>query len=165
MWQHEPCFFGWEGHKPKRNPGDFPTSVWQIDVPILPGVESRHPTEKPIKLFTTPMLLHTKSEDICYEAFSGSGTSLCAAQTTERRCFAMEIESAFVAVALERLFDMGLKPKLGSRNNRNNKDKTVGAKPRKSREVAARPIGKSIGPAENKADHGPLGEDRRDATA
>jgi hypothetical protein len=48
MWQHEPCFFGWkQGNKPKRNPGDFPTTVWQIDVPVLPGVESRHPTEKP----------------------------------------------------------------------------------------------------------------------
>ncbi|HXN71272.1 MAG TPA: hypothetical protein VN861_01815, partial [Candidatus Acidoferrales bacterium] len=47
------------GNKPKRNPGDFPTTVWQIDVPVLPGVESRHPTEKPLKLFTTPILLHT----------------------------------------------------------------------------------------------------------
>ncbi|MGC2091424.1 MAG: hypothetical protein WA638_18530, partial [Candidatus Acidiferrales bacterium] len=41
MWQHEPCFFGWkQGNKPKRNPGSFPSTVWQIDVPILPGVES-----------------------------------------------------------------------------------------------------------------------------
>ena len=31
-----------------------------------------------------------------------------------RRCFAMEIEPAFVAVALERLSDMGLKPNLVS---------------------------------------------------
>ena len=51
MWQHEPCFFGWkQGHKPKRNEGDFPTTVWQIDVPVLPGVESRHPTEKPLEV-------------------------------------------------------------------------------------------------------------------
>lgn len=28
MWQHEPCFFGWkQGNKPKRNPGEFPTTV------------------------------------------------------------------------------------------------------------------------------------------
>jgi hypothetical protein len=48
MWKHEPCFFGWkQGHKPKRNAGAFPTTVWQIDVPVLPGVESRHPTESP----------------------------------------------------------------------------------------------------------------------
>ena len=115
MWQHEPCFFGWkQGHKPKRNPGDFPTTVWQIDVPILPGVESRHPTEKPLELFTTPILLHTQRGDVCYEPFSGSGTHLCAAENTGRRCFAMEIEPAFVAVALERLAEMALAPKLVS---------------------------------------------------
>lgn len=115
MWQHEPCFFGWkQGHKPKRNPGDFPTTVWQIDVPVLPGVESRHPTEKPLELFTTPILLHTQRGDVCYEPFSGSGTHLCAAENMARRCFAMEIEPAFVAVALERLSEMGMTPKLVS---------------------------------------------------
>ena len=113
MWQHEPCFFGWkQGNKPTRNPGDFPTTVWQIDVPVLPGVESRHPTEKPLELFATPILLHTQRGDVCYEPFSGSGTHLCAAENTGRRCFAMEIEPAFVAVALERLSEMQLKPVL-----------------------------------------------------
>ena len=113
MWQHEPCFFGWkQGHKPRRNPGDFPTAVWQIDVPVLPGVESRHPTEKPLELFVTPILLHTQAGDVCFEPFSGSGTHLCAAENTARHCYALEIEPAFVAVALERLSEMGLKPKL-----------------------------------------------------
>jgi DNA modification methylase len=115
MWQHEPCFFGWkQGHKPKRNSGSFPTTVWQIDVPVLPGAESRHPTEKPLELFATPILLHTQPGDLCYEPFSGSGTHLCAAENTGRRCFAMEIEPAFVAVALERVSDMGLAPKLSA---------------------------------------------------
>jgi DNA modification methylase len=115
MWQHEPCFFGWkQGNKPKRNAGAFPTTVWQIGVPVLPGVESRHPTEKPLELFTTPILLHTQRREVCYEPFSGSGTHLCAAENTERRCFAMEIEPAFVAVALERLSEMELTPKLVS---------------------------------------------------
>lgn len=111
MWQHEPCFFGWrQGNRPKRNPGDFPTTVWQIDVPVLPGVESRHPTEKPLKLFMTPIVLHTEPGDLCYEPFSGSGTHLAAAQATGRRCYAMELEPAFVAVALERLSETGLDP-------------------------------------------------------
>jgi DNA modification methylase len=116
MWQHEPCFFGWkQGNKPKRNPGDFPTTVWQVNVPVLPGAESRHPTEKPLELFTTPILLHTEAGDVCYEPFSGSGTQICAAENVGRRCFALEIEPGFVAVALERSADIGLSPKLTSR--------------------------------------------------
>jgi DNA modification methylase len=124
MWQHEPCFFGWkQGNRPKRNAGEFPTTVWHIDVPVLPGVESRHPTEKPLELFTTPILLHTQAGDLCFEPFSGSGTQLCAAQNTGRRCFAMEIQPAFVAVAIERLSEMGLQPKVVSANNDKNTDK------------------------------------------
>jgi len=139
MWQHEPCFFGWkQGNKPKRNPGEFPTTVWQIDVPILPGVESRHPTEKPLKLFTIPILLHTQVGDVCFEPFSGSGTHLCAAARTGRRCFAMEIEPAFAAVALERLSEMGLKPKVVSANNDKNTDQSEES--RKSKEVGARSV-------------------------
>jgi DNA modification methylase len=56
--------------------------------------------------------LHTQRGDVCFEPFSGSGTHLCAAEKTERRCFAMEIEPAFVAVALERLSEMRLKPRM-----------------------------------------------------
>jgi len=111
MWAHEPCFFGWQqSHKPRRNRGEFPTTVWQVDVPVLPGKESRHPTEKPLKLFTTPILLHTRKGALCYEPFSGSGTCLCAAEATGRRCYAMELEPAFAGVALERLSEMSLKP-------------------------------------------------------
>jgi DNA modification methylase len=113
MWQHEPCFFGWvKGNKPIRRDGEYPTTVWTVDVPILPGKESRHPTEKPLELFAKPMRLHTDEDDVCYEPFSGSGTQLAAAEILKRRCFAMEIEPAFVAVALERVFEMGLKPEL-----------------------------------------------------
>jgi len=113
MWGHEPCFFGWKKkHKPKRNSGDFPSTVWEVDVPVLPGKESRHPTEKPIALFTTPMKMHTRKGDLCYEPFSGSGTCMAAAQTMGRRCYAIELSPGFVGVALERMADMGLRPKL-----------------------------------------------------
>jgi DNA modification methylase len=113
MWKHEPCFFGWkQGNKPVRKSGSFPATVWEVDVPVLPGKESRHPTEKPVELFANPMLFHTDKGDICYEPFSGSGTSLCAAEKTERRCFAMELDPGFTAVAIERLSEMNLKPVL-----------------------------------------------------
>jgi DNA modification methylase len=41
--------------------------------------------------------------DIVYEPFSGSGTTLVACENLGRRCRAVEISPAYVAVALERM--------------------------------------------------------------
>lgn len=114
MWQHEPCFMGWlRGNKPKMlnpHPREFPSSVWEVPTS---EVESKdHPTSKPLRLFSAPMQMHTTPGSICYEPFSGSGTQLCAAENMKRMCYAVELEPKFVAVTLQRLFDMGLQPVL-----------------------------------------------------
>jgi DNA modification methylase len=49
-----------------------------------------------------------------YDPFIGSGTTICAAEQTKRTCYALEIEPKYVAVTLERLSDMGLKPELSN---------------------------------------------------
>ncbi len=71
-----------------------------------------HPTQKPVELFAIPIQQHTAKGDICYEPFCGSGTQLAAAQLLGRACYAIEKSPEFVAVALERLSEMGLKPRL-----------------------------------------------------
>jgi len=48
------------------------------------------------------MLWHTKPGDLVYEPFLGSGTAIIAAEMTDRRCFAMEQEPAYVDVAVRR---------------------------------------------------------------
>jgi DNA modification methylase len=112
MWQHEPCFFGWvRGHKPKRVADDYPSSIWSFPT-IAPGETTDHPTQKPVELFAIPIRQHTGKGDLCYEPFSGSGTQLVAAQLLGRVCYAIEKSPEFVAVALERLSEMGLKPKV-----------------------------------------------------
>ena len=112
MWQHEPCFFGWvRGHKPKRMAKDYPPSVWSFPT-IKPGETTDHPTEKPVELFAIPIRQHTGKGDVCYEPFCGSGTQLVAAENLGRVCYAMELSPPFVAVALERLAAMGLRPRL-----------------------------------------------------
>jgi DNA modification methylase len=58
------------------------------------------------------MEMHTDRGDICYEPFAGSGSQLVAAQQTGRRCYAMEKSEPFVAVALERMAALGIKPVL-----------------------------------------------------
>ena len=77
-----------------------------------PGETTDHPTQKPVELFAIPIRQHTKKGDLCYEPFSGSGTQLVAAETLGRACYAMELSPLFVAVALERLSEMGLQPEL-----------------------------------------------------
>lgn len=118
LWQHEPCLFGWlRSEKPKifrtqvgSAAGEFPTTVWEVS---SSEVETNaHPTSKPCKLFALPMEMHTEPGDLCYEPFSGSGSQLVAAQQLGRRCYAIEKSPAFVAVALERMAALGLKPEL-----------------------------------------------------
>ena len=112
MWQHKPCFFGWlRGKKPKRFADDYPPSVWSLPT-LRPGEPSVHPTEKPTELFAIPMRQHTERDGLCFEPFCGSGTQLVAAEQLGRVCYAMELSPPFVAVALERLAGLGLKPKL-----------------------------------------------------
>jgi len=43
-----------------------------------------HPTQKPVELMRRPILNHTKRGELVYEPFLGSGTTLAAAELTER---------------------------------------------------------------------------------
>jgi len=118
LWQHEPCLFGWiRGAAPKgfrtevgQRAGEFPTTVWAV--PSAEVETDAHPTSKPCRLFALPMEMHTSVGEVCYEPFSGSGSQLVAAQNLGRRCYAIEKSAPFVAVALERLAALGLKPEL-----------------------------------------------------
>jgi len=90
--------------------GEFPATVWAV--PSSEIETDAHPASKPCKLFALPMEMHTEPGDICYEPFSGSGSQLVAAQQLGRRCYAIEKSAPFVAVALERMAALGLKPEL-----------------------------------------------------
>jgi len=101
MWQHEPCFYGWvEGRPPELRPpvGGQYSTVWTI----AGEQDGIHPTQKPLEIFERPINYHTRAGDIVYEPFSGSGSQIIAAARLGRRCFAMELEPAFVDVARRR---------------------------------------------------------------
>jgi len=49
-----------------------------------------------------PIRNHLRPGEAVYEPFSGSGTTLMAAETLGRRCYAMEIDPKYVQVAIER---------------------------------------------------------------
>ena len=101
MWRHEPCMYGWnEGKQPVLKPPANETTVRHVD---QKGEQvGIHPTQKPVELFKRPIHYHTKTGELCYEPFLGSGTCLIAAETTGRRCYGMEREPAYVDVVVAR---------------------------------------------------------------
>lgn len=63
---------------------------------------SLHPTVKPIPLIADALRDVTKREDVVIDTFSGSGSTLIAAEETGRICFAVELDPLYVDVAIRR---------------------------------------------------------------
>ena len=49
-----------------------------------------------------PILNHTKRGELVYEPFLGSGTTLAAAELTERVCLGIELDPKYVDVVVQR---------------------------------------------------------------
>lgn len=67
---------------------------------------------KPVELVSRAIENSSVQGDVAYDPFLGSGTTMVAAEQLGRVCYGMEIEPKYVAVALERLSQMGLTPRL-----------------------------------------------------
>jgi DNA modification methylase len=61
-----------------------------------------HGTQKPVECMRRPMLNNSSPGQAVYEPFSGSGTSIIAAETCGRVCLAIELDPAYVDVAVTR---------------------------------------------------------------
>jgi DNA modification methylase len=61
-----------------------------------------HPTVKPIALVADAILDSTKRNDIVLDPYIGSGTTILAAERTNRRCFGIEIDGRYVDTAIQR---------------------------------------------------------------
>lgn len=111
-WKHELCFYGWvRGQRCPWYGDKSQVSVWELGE----SQQGRnHPTQKPVELFTRPILNHSKPGQIAYEPFSGSGSQYVASEQTGRLCYGLELAPKYVAVALERLANMGLEPQISS---------------------------------------------------
>lgn len=84
--------------------GYFDNSHGFTDLWRLPD-ESRsnaHPTSKPVELCERGIITTSREGEIILDTFSGSGTTLIACEQLGRKCRAVEISPAYVAVALER---------------------------------------------------------------
>ena len=71
-----------------------------------PEFPREHPTEKPIALIGDLINEITDISDIVVDIFLGSGTTLIACERLGRKCRAVEISPAYVAVAIQRWVDV-----------------------------------------------------------
>jgi DNA modification methylase len=101
-YQHEPILMTWGKRHKRPMAGEHKSSVWDV---AKPSSSKLHPTMKPVELAVNALLNHTDAMDIAYEPFSGSGTTIIACEQLGRRCRAIEIAPAYVAVALQRWAD------------------------------------------------------------
>jgi len=101
-WQHEPCLYAvrkggtghWQGARDQ-------TTLWSIGA----GPEDLatvHGTQKPVECMRRSIVNNSAEGEAVYEPFSGSGTTIIAAEVTGRVCLAMEISPAYCDVAVER---------------------------------------------------------------
>ena len=102
-WQHEPCWYAVRKGKTGHWAGDRKqTTVWAIPHRKSP---TGHGTQKPVECMKRPIENNSSPGQAVYEPFSGSGTTIIAAEMTGRCCHAIELNPAYVDVAVTRWQD------------------------------------------------------------
>ncbi len=100
-WQHEPCWYAvrkggtghWSGDRKQA-------TIWEIPKPAKS--ETGHGTQKPVECMKRPIENNSSPGHAVYEPFSGSGTTIIACEMTGRSCHAIELNPAYVDVAIQR---------------------------------------------------------------
>jgi DNA modification methylase len=105
-FQHEPCWFVRKKNAPWYGKAGENSTVWDSPSPKFMGGSDEqkfdHPTQKPIELMRRPILNHTQRGELVYDPFLGSGTTLAAAELTDRFCCAIEIDPKYIDVSVKR---------------------------------------------------------------
>ena len=101
MGNHEWCFYGWrEGAGHQFFGPNNATDVWEVQK-VNPQ-SMVHLTEKPVELASRALLYSSRRGENVLDLFGGSGSTLMAAETTERRAFLMEIDPLYADVIVTR---------------------------------------------------------------
>ena len=60
----------------------------------------------PVDLVSKGLNLYSKKEDIIYEPFTGSGTTMVAAHQLKRKCYGMELDAKYCQVIIDRMLKL-----------------------------------------------------------
>lgn len=100
-FQHEPCWYAVrKGKNHSWIGGRSQSTLWTI--PARDDSGHGHGTQKPIACMQRPIENNSRKGESIYEPFSGSGTTIIACEITGRKAIAIEIDPAYVQVAIER---------------------------------------------------------------
>jgi DNA modification methylase len=105
-WQHEPCWYAargaasWAGDRKQ-------STLWQIQnmhrtQGNVDDGKTNHSTQKPVECMKRPIENNSVAGDHVYEPFSGSGTTIIAGEMTGRCVHAIELNPAYVDIAVAR---------------------------------------------------------------
>ena len=128
-WRHEPCWYAvrkgrkgnWQGGRKQDTiwridglepaqakvvgvqikQGGVEQTVWEIPMTVDDGATG-HGTQKPVECMRRGIENNSRPGDFVYEPFSGSGTTLIAAEVTGRKALCIEVSPAYVDVAVRR---------------------------------------------------------------
>ena len=106
-FQHEPCWFVRKKNAPWYGKAGENSTLWASPSPkfIMGGSDEDkfdHPTQKPVELMRRPILNHLKRGELVYEPFLGSGTTMAAAELTDRVCCGIELDPKYMDVIVQR---------------------------------------------------------------
>lgn len=100
QWKHEPILYGWkEGKAHYFIDNRSQNTVLEFDKPTR---NAEHPTMKPIDLLVYLIKNSSKENNLIVDLFGGSGSSLIAAEQTNRICYAMELDPRYCDVIIKR---------------------------------------------------------------
>ena len=104
-WQHEPCAYFVKKSRKGHWAGDRKqTTLWHISGKDQ-DVATVHGTQKPVECMRRPIENNSSPGQAVYEPFMGSGTTLIAAEMSGRACLGIELNPAYIDVAVQRWQD------------------------------------------------------------
>lgn len=99
-WQHEPILYGWkEGAAHKWYSDRKQTTVLQFD---RPSRNADHPTMKPLEILQYLLECSSKSGDVVFDGFGGSGSLLITCEKLDRNCHSVELDPRYCDVHVRR---------------------------------------------------------------
>ena len=101
--KYEPLWYGWLDNGKRLCPlADRQQSdLWEIP---RPKRSDEHPTMKPVELVAKSLINSSRKGDVVLDLFGGSGTTMIAAEQTDRVARLMELDPKYASVIVDRVY-------------------------------------------------------------